>query len=181
MMKFKFSLEKVLTHRRRLEDEARRDWILAQAKTQEAIRRLEALYAELDDARARQIKTRQGSSILGQAAATLQAMDHFVDGQRVRIERQRVQVRELKSEEERFQDLLAQRAQERRALEKLRERRLQEFMVKIERAERLEVEDLSVMRHGRFHLGTRQTASKAGGAATGANSGLAAMRKAAAK
>lgn len=180
-MKFKFSLEKVLTHRRRLEDEARRDWMLAQAKTQEAIRRLEALYLELDEARSRQIQTRQGSSILGQAAATLQAMDQFLDGQRVRIERQRVQVRELKSEEERFQDVLAQRAQERRALEKLRERRLQEFIARIERAERLEVEDLSVMRHGRFHLGTRQTAGEIKSSSAGGNSGLAAMRKAAGK
>ncbi len=180
-MKFRFSLEKVLAHRRRTEEEARRDWILAQARTQEAMRGLESLYQELDEARSRQLQSRYGSSILGQAAATLQAMDQFLDGQRVRIERQRIRVRELKSEEERYQDVLAQRAQERRALEKIRERRLEEYLLKIERAERLEVEDLSIMRHGRFKLGARSTAGESARGQSGKNSGLAVLRKAAGK
>lgn len=180
-MKFKFSLDKVLVHRRRVEDEARRDWVVAQSRTQEAIRLLERLYAEIDEARSRQQQSRMGMSILGQPTATLQAMDQFLDGQRLRIDRQRIQVRELKGEEERFQDAWAQRAQERRALEKLRERRLQEYRERIDRAERLEIEDLSVMRHGRFSQGVGSTVSDSSPVEASENSGLAAAHKDAGK
>ena len=87
-MAFQFHLEKVLAHRRRLEDEAKRDFMLAQANTLKALRDLEALYLAIDIARLRGHELQIGISD-SKMAPTLQNIDVFIGGQKIRIERQR--------------------------------------------------------------------------------------------
>lgn len=147
-MAFQFRLEKVLTHRRRLEDEAKREFILAQANTVKALRDLEALYVAIDVARTRGHDMQIGESDR-RMAPTLQNIDVFIGGQKIRIDRQRVVIREFKAEEERLHDLLIEASREKKTLEKLREKHLQEYRVEMARREQLELDDLAIMRHGR--------------------------------
>lgn len=150
-MKFRFRLEKVLVHRRRLEDEAKRVYLAAKAATETAMGELEKLYQQIDDARSRGHQLMTGSAPVQSSYATpiLQHTDLFIGGQKIRIENQRKKIRELKGEEERLQDLLAEAARERKAMEKLREKHLQEFRTEQSRRESEEADDLSVMRFGR--------------------------------
>lgn len=147
-MKFKFRLQKVLEHRSRLEDEAKRNYFEAQEKTREALRKLESLYAAIDDVRTRagRLQSEGGGS---QVVFSLQDTDLFIRGQKLRIEAQRKVVREFKQKEEEEQEVLIARARDRKALEKLKERQVQEHRTEVERQEAAEADDLNVLRYKR--------------------------------
>jgi flagellar FliJ protein len=147
-MKFKFRLQKVLEHRRRLEDEAKRTYFEAQAKTREALDKLESLYVAIDDVRARASHL-QSAGGGAQTIFSLQDTDLFIRGQKLRIEAQRKVVRELKQIEEQEQEVLIARAMDRKALEKLKEKRLQEFRTEIDLKEAAEADDMNVIRYKR--------------------------------
>ena len=147
-MKFKFRLQKVLEHRQRLEDEAKRNYSQAQAKTQEALDKLESLYVAIDDVRMRanKIQSVGGGSL---TIFSLQDTDLFIRGQKLRIESQRKVVREFKQVEEQEQEVLIARAMDRKALEKLKEKQLQEFRFEMDRKEAAEADDMNVIRYKR--------------------------------
>lgn len=147
-MAFRFRLQKVLEHRRRQEDEAKRDFMAAQAETQKALGALEDLYRAIDLARDRGHTMQTGVSD-GRMAPMLQHIDLFINGQKIRITQQRVKIRELKAEEERLQEELIRAAREKKTLEKLREKHLQEYREEVVRREQAEADDISVMRYGR--------------------------------
>ena len=147
-MAFRFRLQKVLDHRGRLEDEAKRDYFTAQANTRTALGELENLYVAIDEARVRGHQLVTGGQD-PRIAPTLQHTDLFINGQKIRIENQRAKIRELKAIEEEKQDLLAQAAREKKTLEKLREKHLQEYRAEQARREQEEADDLAVMRYGR--------------------------------
>lgn len=144
-MKFRFRLQKVLEHRKRLEDEAKRKYFEAVAQTQAAKDKLESMYKAIDDSRSRahQMQTAGGGH---EVISSLQNIDLFIRGQHIRIDQQRKVVRECKQVEETEQDHLITAAKDRQALEKLREKKLQEFKEEIERKEALEVDDLNIIR-----------------------------------
>lgn len=144
-MKFRFRLQKVLEHRKRLEDEAKRKYFEAVGRTQEAKAKLESMYRAIDKSRVRahQIQTQGGGH---SAILALQDTDVFIRGQNVRIENQRRVIRELKQVEEMEQEKLIEAAKERQALEKLREKKLQEFRDSLDRKEAMEVDDLNIIR-----------------------------------
>lgn len=146
-MGFKFRLEKVLEHRRRLENEAKRDYFEALAKTVEANGKLKSLYTAIDDCRHRAHELQRvggGRDVV----FSLQDVDTFIRGQLIRIDQQRKLVRELKQVEEEKQELLIEASKERQALEKLREKRLSEYQQGISQREALEVDDLNILRAG---------------------------------
>ncbi len=148
-MKFRFRLQKVLEHRKRLEDEAKRKYFEAVARTQEAKDKLEAMYKAIDVSRNRAHQMLSGTQSSGgghELILSLQDTDLFIRGQNIRIEQQRLVVRECKQAEEIEQDQLIQAAKDRQALEKLREKKLQEFREGIERKEAAEVDDLNILR-----------------------------------
>jgi flagellar protein FliJ len=157
-MAFLFRLQKVLEYRHRLEDEAKRNYMEAQAKTVKALQELEALYVAIDLARSRGHELQTGTSnsnsdfksdVSSKIAPTLQNIDSFISGQKIRIERQRSVIREVKGEEEQLQDVLIQAARERKTLEKLRERHLEEYRAEVARREQAEIDDITTMRYGR--------------------------------
>lgn len=147
-MKFKFRLQKVLEHRQRLEDEAKRNYFEAQSKTKSALNKLESLYAAIDEVRARANKL-QSAGGGSQTILSLQDTDLFIRGQKLRIESQRKIVREFKQREEQEQEVLIARAMDRKALEKLKEKQLQEFRAEMDRQEASEADDMNVIRYKR--------------------------------
>lgn len=147
MRKFKFAFEKLLDHKRTLEDIARREFFEAQRLVDEANRELERMYAQIDESRARALKLETEG---GEKATSLVQIDEFINLQKIRIERHRMKMRELIAEAERRQDLLVEAAKERKTLEKLRERRLEEHAHQAKLAELKEVDELVVTRFKRL-------------------------------
>lgn len=145
-MKFEFSLESLLEHRRRLEEVAQRDWAEAQAKVDRAVARLNEYYDQVDQARHRSasLETQGGAQ-----AGALISIDEFIAGQRYRIETQRQTIRELKVEAERLQEILIEAAKETKTLEKLKERQFEEFKLKRRKAETKAIDELVVTRFKR--------------------------------
>ena len=145
-MKFEFSFEKLLDHKRTLEDLARREWAEAKAKVDAAMKELEAMYALIDDSRMR------AGAIGGEGgmrAEELTQIDAFIKGQKIRIERHRAILRELLGELERRQEALVEAAKERKTLEKLKERRSEEFKLARKKRDLKRMDELVVTRFKR--------------------------------
>ena len=145
-MKFTFSLESLLVHRKRLEDVAQRDWAEAQAKVDAAQRELKSFYAQVDEARLRSsMIEKQG----GTQASQLISIDEFIGGQAYRIEKQRSKIRELISEAERLQELLVEAVKETKTLVKLKERQFNEHKLHRRKQEAKQMDDVVVTRFKR--------------------------------
>jgi flagellar protein FliJ len=142
-MKFEFSLESLLDHRRRVEDVAQKDWAEAQAKVDQAVAKLNEFYDQVDEARQRTASLENQG---GAQAGALISNSEFIGGQKYRIEAQRHVIRGLKAEAERLQDILIEAAKETKTLEKLRERQLEEFKIKRRKLEAKELDELIVTR-----------------------------------
>lgn len=146
MIKFRFPLEKLAWHRKNLENLARREWIAAQREVDDALDELNALYRQVDESRERAAAlSRQG----GPHAVALAQIDSFIGGQKIRIERLRLKIRELQAEAERRHENLVEAAKERKTLEKLKEKRLEEFRTKMKKHELKVMDELVVTRFKR--------------------------------
>jgi len=126
-----------------LEDLARRDWITAQAASDVAMKELEGLYAQIEQARFRAAALQKAG---GAHSTELGQIDDFIRGQKIRIEAKRAELRLLLGEVERCHELLLQASIETKTLEKLKERRLAEFKLKRKKRELKEVDELIVTR-----------------------------------
>ncbi len=143
-MSYEFSLQVVLEHRRRLEDEARRVFFEAQAKVDQAVGVLNEYYAQVDRTRDESLKLQKQG---GAMAPTLVANENFVTGQKFRIEAQRMKIRDLKMEAEALQDALLEAAKEVKTLEKLKERQQEEYKKKMRKREANEIDEIVTLRH----------------------------------
>lgn len=145
-MKFEFPFEVLLDHKRKLEDAARREWVEAQRKVDEAAEKLKSFYDQIDESR-----KRAGSLEVqgGAQAPSLVAIDEFIKGQAYRIDNQRRIVRELMSIAEGLQEALLAAAQETKTLEKLKEKQFEQFKLKRKKMELKETDELVVSRHKR--------------------------------
>jgi flagellar FliJ protein len=143
-MKFKFSLEKLLEHRRAVENQAKRDWADAQAAVDVCKRHIEEMFGAIEQSRHDRFRRESSGGGPG-----LEHFDLFTRGQMLRIEAAKQQLRVLMTEADARLEVMTERAKERKALEKLRERRLSEHreMAKIREIKR--VDDLVTMRAGR--------------------------------
>ncbi len=142
-MKFEFSFEKILNHRRGLEDIARRDWLVANGKLNQAMKELDALFAQIEDSRLRASKIERGG---GPLAPQLAMTDQFINGQKIRVEKKRLEVRELMGEAERLHEILVEAAREKKVLEKLRERRFADYKLLRKKMELKAADELTVTR-----------------------------------
>jgi flagellar export protein FliJ len=143
-MKYEFSLEVVLEHRRRTENEARRVFLEAQAKVDQAVAQLNEYYAQVDRTREQNLTLQlQG----GANAPSLTANESFITGQKFRIDSQRMMIRDLKMEAEALQEALLEAAKEVKTLEKLKERQLEEFKKKRRKHEAREIDEIVTLRH----------------------------------
>jgi flagellar protein FliJ len=153
-MSFEFSLEVLLEHKRRLQDEARRVWAEAQAKVDDAVNELNGFYKQVDDTRlTNQTLEKSGGAL----ASRLVMNDGFIEGQKIRIERQRLKIRDLKSAAEILHEQMVEAARETKTLEKLKEKRKEEFKKKMRVREMKENDEIVTLRHKRDAWGTENT------------------------
>lgn len=142
--KFVFSFEKLLEHKRRLEDSARRDWLEAQAKADEATRELQGMYDQIENSRKRASDLESAG---GAHAAHLSQIDAFINGQKIRIERFRKTIQELMAAAEEKHRLLVEAARERKILDKLKEKKQNEHRKMMKKHELKVMDDLVVTRY----------------------------------
>lgn len=138
-MKFQFRLEKVLTLRRMEVDVARREFLAAQANAEHARREQEKMEALLQEALRHRIHlSQQGGGVIDE----LRGLEAYIDGQKVRIRNQTKTVAGFESIAEAKREILKIAVQNQQVLEKLKERKLEQFRVERRKAETKALDDL---------------------------------------
>ncbi len=145
-MAFKFSLETVLKHRKRLEEAAQREFVEAQAAVDECLRKIEMMYQRSDEVRDDILTAQvQGSSA---KVNEIREMEIFLGGQKIRIETLRQHARQLLVIAEEKQEALIAAAQDKKTLVKLKEKRKLEYEAWLKQIEAKELDDMTMVRHG---------------------------------
>lgn len=145
-MAFKFAFSTLLRHRHNLEEAARKEFLEAQARVDQCLKDLDQLYEDQDQARLEIEKiSRQG----GHNSPRLQALDEFIAGTEIKIQRQRAKARELIQVAEDKRDILIEAAKEHKILLKVKDRRYAEFKRAERKREEKVMQDLVTMRFKR--------------------------------
>ncbi len=142
-MRFRFRLESVLRQREIERDMARREYLEAQNRVREQLLKIKNMYAQIDDARwaAEQLERKGGA----QANALVQT-EEFIQGQKVLIQKERERARDLMMESEQKLEVLTEKSQAFKILEKLKEKKREEYRKERNRRSDKEIDDLNLMR-----------------------------------
>ena len=146
-MKFQFRFESVLSLRQRKEDIAQTEYLRAKAKVDLCLHDIKAIYDQISEARAL-AHSRSRSQASGQLAA-LQVGEEFIKGSQIKIEQKRKEARELMQIAETKLEILQLAIQEKKVIEKLKEKKKAEFRKAKAKKEREFFGDLAVLRAGR--------------------------------
>ena len=145
-MKFKFSLEVLLKHRERLEELARKEYVLAKANADEFLAKINSMWNEIDGTRERMANEQHSG---GSKSELLSSMDEFIKGHKIRIEREKVQLRELMLVADEKRELLIEAAKEHKILVRLKEKMQEKHKLMMRKKEVKEIDDIVTMRHKR--------------------------------
>lgn len=143
-MKFKFKLEKVLVHRKILENIAQKDFQEAQAACNLQIDVLNRLRLEKSDARKRAFSDQSQTG--GQVLESLKQVHDFIQLQDIRIEKQIKTIAECEKLVEARREVLRQKAMDTKIIEKLKEKKKQQYLEEERISEQKESDDNSSMR-----------------------------------
>jgi flagellar protein FliJ len=148
MATFTFRLQTVLEHKQRLEELAQLDHARAQAAQATEERSL----TQLHDAEARGFSELERQRFDGRLdIEALQLGMTYLDALKVQITRQAQVVARVRLATESKRELLVAAMQERKALERLREKQLKDLQLEQARRELAEQDEMVVMRHSRLH------------------------------
>ncbi len=152
-MKFKFRLERVLRHRKTLQDLARKEFEDAQAKLDEETNLQNKMIQDIEDAKnirgAIEIKLAGKETDKDQVGKLQQIHEYLIlrafqrDQQNSKIEQARLIV-------EKKQDFLREKAIDRKILEKVREKKKDEFVHEVNRQEQIMLDEIATMRASRL-------------------------------
>ena len=145
-MKFNFKLEKVLQHRKTLEDVAQRDFLQAEFELRNERNKLTILENEIVSARDNAYRLQ---SVGGRASPGLVQVDTFIKGQEIRIDRQKERIKECESLVENLREILRQKAIDYKIILELREKKLAQFKEERRYREQKRNDDLNIMRYRR--------------------------------
>lgn len=145
-MGFKFRLEKILKHRKSLEEIARKNFLEANIELREAKALLNSLYVQVDEAQA---ERHQLVLAGGTPAENLCQIYEYIKGTEIKIDRQKLVVREKKEKVEKMQLALQEASIEYKMIEKLETRQREEYRL-IQK--KLEEKELTEMANTRFNL-----------------------------
>lgn len=145
-MAFKFGLEPVLKHRKRIEEMAQREFAEAQSAVDECLSNIEKMYQRMDEVRAEILHAQnQGTST---KINEICEMEQFLKGHKIRVEAMRLKARELLQIAEQKQEALLEAAKEKKVLAKLREKKFFEYQEWLRKIEAKALDDITMMRHG---------------------------------
>jgi flagellar protein FliJ len=143
---FRFPLETVLKHRKRQEEMAQREFMESQSVVEACLRGIEAMYQSIDDTR-NLIAVHEKSGTY-RDLQLIQSSQLFIEGQKRRVHAERLKARELIRDLEMKQEILIEKLHERKIMDKLKERRFEEYKVRIAMLEQKELDDLTSARMG---------------------------------
>jgi flagellar protein FliJ len=146
MAKFKFPLEKVLQHRKVLENLAQADFQVALASLNNEIENLEKMDQAVIDAREAAFQKQAGG---GKAGPGLTQVHEFLKGQDIRRERQKEKIKECESLVEKLREILRQTAIDYKIIDELKDRKKTEFKVRQQKLEQKQADDMTIMRYRR--------------------------------
>lgn len=145
-MKFKFNLETLRKHRKNLEEMARRDFAEAKDNSDKILTQIDNFYNDADKAR------EYAGTVLENEVTDpglLQLSSEFIDRNKLRIERKKMEFREALEVTEEKQQMLVAAAQETKVLDKLKEKKKEAFQKKLRKKDRKDTDEVVVQRHGR--------------------------------
>lgn len=149
-MKFKFKLQKVLQHRKVLENLAQAEFAEAQLNLQKAEERLQVMKDEVhaSESRRHEILTgRRSAGLMFSPIEELKQIDDFLKGQKIVIERQQQKVQDLQKTVEIRREILRNKAQEVKIIDKLKEKQKAEFISEFEKDEQAQMDERASLRH----------------------------------
>lgn len=143
-MKFKFGLEKVLNHRKILEDLAQRDYQEALAILNQKKSELEKMILRILDARVEihQLEVQSGFDMIER----VKQIQEFIKLQDIRIERQHASVQESEKLVEARQEILRQKAMDKKILERLKVKKKTDHQSNERRLAQVETDEMVSMR-----------------------------------
>ncbi len=145
-MKFRFPLQKVMHHRKTLEDLAQRDLQTALSELHKQESMLGDMQSSVKAAREGAFETQASG---GQASPALIQVDEFIKGQDIRIGWQREKIKECESLVENLREILREKAIDYKIIEGLRDRRLEDHRVEQNKREQKMTDEMNVMRFRR--------------------------------
>ena len=145
-MKFRFPLQKVMQHRKTVEELAQRDFQEAMAVLNSENEKLENMQNQIIQARDRAFESQNQG---GRAGPVLSQVHEFMAGQDIRIERQKEKIKEVQSLVENLREILREKAIEYKMIESLKERKLEKFKIEVRKKEQKQMDDTSLMRYRR--------------------------------
>lgn len=143
-MKFKFNLERVLDHRKVIEDLAQVDFQSAMYDLTQAEATLQNMRKEIVNSRENAFEVQIGGR--ESAPARLQQVEFFIKGQLLRIKNQEAKIQNLQNIVESKREILRSRATERKILERLKANKQEEFNLEASRQEQIEADEMNLMR-----------------------------------
>lgn len=141
-MRFSFRLETLMKQRRVERDIAQREYSDAQSAVNQQMTYIKHLYSEIDNARLESENTHQRG---GECAHVLQQLEEYINGQKVRVQSARQKARELMQVAEERLEILVEKNQGLKVLEKLKEKKHQEFKKSVKKKEAKILDDIVTM------------------------------------
>ncbi|MCB0350204.1 MAG: flagellar export protein FliJ [Bdellovibrionales bacterium] len=142
-MKFKFRLDTILRHRKIEQDLAQKEFSIAQQAVRDQLAHIKKLYASIDDSRA-QIEAIQAAG--GACSSQINSIELFIEGQILIIARERQRARELMQIEEEKHEVLVLKMQDFKVLEKMKEKKKEEFRKIKNKKIQKNIDDMVTMR-----------------------------------
>ncbi len=144
MRKFRFSLQRLLDYRQKTEEKLLSELATLQAELEQAEARLRTVVAQKD------AFAKRFEEILSDADAdTARIAASYLSGLREQVDIQKAAVRQTKNRVLDKTEQVVEAAKERKALEKLRERRFLEHSRELDRQHQLFLDDLATLSHAR--------------------------------
>jgi len=144
---FKFPLQKVLQHRKVLEDIAQRDFQEAVAAHREELAVLARMEKERHQAFQDRFKIQTKDS--KDTGPRLQQTHEYLVGQDKRIENQKAKVLVAEAKVEKMREILREKAIEYKIIEKLKEKKFRDFIAERNATEQKENDEISILRYER--------------------------------
>ncbi len=145
-MRFRFPLEVLLKQRSREEEMSRKNYLSAQSKVDDSLVKIEDMWGEIRLSREKMAKVQHSG---GNKFELLASLDEFMNGNKIRIEREKVNLRKLIMVADEKHELLVEAAKEHKILIRLKEKKFEKFKKERKKKELKENDDIVTMRHKR--------------------------------
>ncbi|UYL08745.1 flagellar export protein FliJ [Bdellovibrio sp. SKB1291214] len=142
-MKFKFPLQKVLEHRKVVENIAQKDFQDAVAVLNEYQTKLDKMRQDILDAQARAGSLLQAGGAQGPA---LVQIHEFLKGHKIRIQQQEQNIHEIEKIVEAKREILRQAALDYKIMEKTRENQFEEYKAERKIQDQKEMDEQAILR-----------------------------------